>query len=162
LEDFSKVMNDYFGELTEILWKHEALIDKMTGDGIIAIFGAPVLQPDHADRAVACARDIDVFAEAFRQRSIAAGLNVGRTRIGLNSGVGLVGNFGGDRRFNYTAYGQVVVIAARLEAANKEFDTRILLSADTWTRAKSVSDARPVGEIQLKGVVQPIAAYTIG
>lgn len=162
LEDFSKVMNDYFGELTEILWKHEALIDKMTGDGIIAIFGAPVVQPDHADRALACARDIDAFAEAFRQRSVAAGLKVGRTRIGLNSGLGLVGNFGGDRRFNYTAYGQVVVIAARLEAANKDFDTRILFSADTWARARSVSDARPVGEIQLKGVPQPIAAYTIG
>ena len=161
LEDFSKVMNDYFGELTEILWKHEALIDKMTGDGIIAIFGAPISQPDHADRALACARDIDAFAEAFRQRSAAAGLKVGRTRLGLNSGLGLVGNFGGARRFNYTAYGQVVVIAARLEAANKAFNTRILFSADTWAQAKNASDARPVGEIQLKGVDQPIAAYTI-
>jgi class 3 adenylate cyclase/CHASE2 domain-containing sensor protein len=162
LGDFSKVMNDYFGAVTELLWKHEALIDKMTGDGIIAIFGAPIAQPDHAARALACARDIDAFAEGFRQRSRAAGLKVGRTRIGLNSGLGLVGNFGGDRRFNYTAYGQVVVIAARLEAANKEFDTRILFSADTWKRIDGVPDARPVGEIQLKGVVQPIAAYTIG
>ena len=155
-------MNDYFGALTEILWKHEALIDKMTGDGIIAIFGAPVAQPDHAARALACARDIDAFAEAFRERSVAAGLKVGRTRLGVNSGLGLVGNFGGDRRFNYTAYGQVVVIAARLEAANKEMGTRLLFSADTWAGAGSAPDARAVGEIQLKGVVQPIAAYTLG
>jgi len=161
-QDFAKVMNDYFGGLTEILWKHEALIDKMTGDGIIALFGAPVAQPDHAERALACARDIDAFAEAFRQRSQAAGLKVGRTRLGLNSGLGLVGNFGGDRRFNYTAYGQVVVIAARLEAANKDFDTRVLLSAETWSRVKSAPDARPVGEIRLKGVVQPVLAYAIG
>jgi class 3 adenylate cyclase len=162
VQDFSKVMNDYFGELTELLWKHEALIDKMTGDGIIALFGAPIAQPDHAERALACARDIDAFAEAFRQRSVAAGLKVGRTRIGLNSGLGLVGNFGGDRRFNYTAYGQVVVIAARLEAANKDFGTRILFSADTWSRLGNLPDARAVGEIKLKGVPQPIAAYTLG
>jgi class 3 adenylate cyclase len=160
-QDFAKVMNDYFGGLTELLWKHEALIDKMTGDGIIALFGAPLAQPDHAERALACARDIDAFAEASRERSVAAGLKMGRTRIGLNSGLGLVGNFGGDRRFNYTAYGQVVVIAARLEAANKEFGTRILFSADTWARLKTVPDAREVGEITLKGVAQPIAAYTL-
>jgi class 3 adenylate cyclase len=162
LEDFSKVMNDYFGALTEILWKHEALIDKMTGDGIIAIFGAPVAQPDHAERALACARDIDAFGEAFRERSIAAGLKVGRTRLGVNSGLGLVGNFGGDRRFNYTAYGQVVVIAARLEAANKELGTRVLFSADTRSRVGPALDARAMGEILLKGVPQPIAAYTLG
>jgi class 3 adenylate cyclase/CHASE2 domain-containing sensor protein len=161
LADFSKVMNDYLGELTEILWKHEALIDKMTGDGIVAIFGAPVEQPDHAQRALACARDIDAFAEAFRERSVKAGFKVRRTRIGLNSGLGLVGNFGGDRRFNYTAYGQVVVIAARLENANKEFDTRILFSAATRALLGDIPDARAVGEIKLKGVEQPIAAYTI-
>jgi class 3 adenylate cyclase/CHASE2 domain-containing sensor protein len=162
LEDFSKVMNDYFGALTEILWKHEALIDKMTGDGVIAIFGAPIAQPDHAARALACAREIDAFGEAFRERSVAAGLKVGRTRLGLSSGPGLVGNFGGDRRFNYTAYGQVVVIAARLEAANKELGTRVLFGADTWMRANRPSDARAVGEVQLKGVTQPVAAYTLG
>ena len=89
-------------------------------------------------------------------------MKVSRTRLGLNSGIGLVGNFGGDRRFNYTAYGQVVVIAARLEAANKEFDTRVLMSAETWSRVKSAPDARPVGEIRLKGVAQPVMAYTIG
>lgn len=161
LEDFSKVMNDYFGELTEILWKHEALIDKMTGDGIIAIFGAPIPQADHAERAIACAREIDAFAEAFRTRSQAAGLKVGRTRLGLNSGLGLVGNFGGTRRFNYTCYGQVVVIAARLEAANKEFGTRILFSVETWSRLKSAPDMRPVGVLNLKGVVQPVPAFTI-
>lgn len=162
LERFSEVMNTYFGELTEILWRHEALIDKMTGDGIIAIFGAPVAQPDHAARALACAREIDAFAEAFRQRSLAAGLKVGRTRMGLNSGLGLVGNFGGARRFNYTAYGQVVVIAARLEAANKEFGTTILFSAETLARIGSAPAASPVGEIQLKGVPRPVAAYTLG
>ena len=157
---FSVVINAYFDGLIDILWKHEALVDKMTGDGIIALFGAPVLQPDHADRALACARDIATYSRAYSAQMAAEGVKFGRTRVGLNSGVGLVGNFGGERRFNYTAYGQVVVIAARLEAANKEFDTTILFSQDTFDRAKVVDDVRPVGETRLKGVAQPIPAYT--
>jgi adenylate cyclase len=157
---FSVVINAYFDGLIDILWKHEALVDKMTGDGVIALFGAPVLQPDHADRALACARDIAAYSRAYSAQMAAEGVKFGRTRVGLNSGVGLVGNFGGERRFNYTAYGQVVVIAARLEAANKEFDTTTLFSQDTYDLAKVVDDVRPVGETRLKGVSQPVPAYT--
>ncbi len=157
---FSVVINAYFDGLIDILWKHEALVDKMTGDGVIALFGAPVLQPDHADRALACARDIATFSKAYSAQMAAEGVKFGRTRVGLNSGVGMVGNFGGQRRFNYTAYGQVVVIAARLEAANKEFDTTTLFSHDTFALAKVVDDVHSVGDTRLKGVAQPVPAYT--
>jgi class 3 adenylate cyclase len=160
LETFSAVINEYFDGVIDILWKHEAMIDKMTGDGIIAIFGAPVATPDHADRAIACAREIDLYALQIRKRMIERGIRFGYTRMGLSSGIGLVGNFGGERRFNYTAYGEVVVIAARLEAANKTFGTRILFSADTLRLAKKDVPIRPVGEIDLKGVPMPIPAYT--
>ena len=162
VETFAEVINGYFDGLIEILWKHEAMIDKMTGDGLIVIFGAPVAFADHADRALACVREIDVFAEGYRARMLQKHGIFGQTRMGLDSGVGLVGNFGGQRRFNYTAYGEVVVIAARLEAANKTFGTRILFSAETLRRAPSVGEVRAVGEIDLKGVPVPIAAYTVG
>jgi adenylate cyclase len=160
LETFEGVINEYFDGVIDILWKHEAMIDKMTGDGIIAIFGAPVPSTDHADRAIACAREIDLYALEIRKRMIARGINFGYTRMGLSSGIGLVGNFGGERRFNYTAYGEVVVIAARLEAANKTFGTRILFSADTLKLAKVTVPIEAVGEIDLKGVPVPIPAYT--
>ncbi|WP_165843843.1 adenylate/guanylate cyclase domain-containing protein [Phenylobacterium kunshanense] len=160
LETFEGVINEYFDGVIDILWKHEAMIDKMTGDGIIAIFGAPVPYTDHADRALACAREIDAFGLDIRERMIARGIKFGYTRMGLSSGIGLVGNFGGERRFNYTAYGEVVVIAARLEAANKTFGTRILFSADTLKLAKTEIPVEPVGEIDLKGVPVPIPAYT--
>jgi len=160
LDTFSEVINEYFDGVIDILWKHEAMIDKMTGDGIIAIFGAPVATADHADRAIACAREIDTYALAIRDRMIARGIKFGYTRMGLSSGIGLVGNFGGERRFNYTAYGEVVVIAARLEAANKTFGTRILFSGDTLKLAKKDVPIDPVGEIDLKGVPVPIPAYT--
>lgn len=160
LETFEGVINEYFDGIIDLLWKHEAMIDKMTGDGIIAIFGAPVPSEDHADRAIACAREIDTYALAIREKMIARGISFGHTRMGLSSGIGLVGNFGGERRFNYTAYGEVVVIAARLEAANKTFSTRILFSGDTLRLAKREVPIRPVGEIDLKGVPLPIPAYT--
>lgn len=160
LETFEGVINEYFDGVIDILWKHEAMIDKMTGDGIIAIFGAPVPSTDHADRAIACAREIDLYALDIRKKMIERGINFGYTRMGLSSGIGLVGNFGGERRFNYTAYGEVVVIAARLEAANKTFGTRILFSSDTLKLAKVTVPIEAVGEIDLKGVPVPIPAYT--
>jgi class 3 adenylate cyclase/CHASE2 domain-containing sensor protein len=163
LETFSTVINGYFEGLIEIFWEHEAVIDKMTGDGLIALFGAPIAIADHAARAVACVRDIDVFAQAYRQRMIEAyGVSFGRTRMGLGTGLGLVGNFGGKRRFNYTAYGPAVVVAARLEAANKTFGTRILLSEETRRQAGDLSDARSVGRIRLKGLAEPVEAFTLG
>jgi class 3 adenylate cyclase len=161
LDTFQHVINGYLDGILEILWNHGAMIDKMTGDGVIVLFGAPVAYPDHADRALACAREIDAFAEEYRARMIAEHGVFGATRMGLDSGTGLVGNFGGERRFNYTAYGEVVVIAARLEAANKTFGTRILLSNETLRRATATEGARPVGEIELKGVPVPVAAYTL-
>jgi class 3 adenylate cyclase len=161
LETFQGVINGYLDGILEILWNHGAMIDKMTGDGVIVFFGAPVAFPDHADRALACAREIDVFAEEYRHKMIAEHGVFGHTRMGLDSGIGLVGNFGGERRFNYTAYGEVVVIAARLEAANKTFGTRILFSAETLRRAPGAGETRAVGEIELKGVPIPVEAYTL-
>lgn len=161
LDTFQHVINGYLDGILEILWNHGAMIDKMTGDGVIVMFGAPVTYPDHADRALACAREIDAFAEGYRKRMLAEHGAFGATRMGLDSGIGLVGNFGGERRFNYTAYGEVVVIAARLEAANKTFGTRILFSAQTRRLATGTEGQRAVGEIELKGVPMPVEAYTL-
>ena len=161
LDTFQVVINGYLDGILEILWAHGAMIDKMTGDGVIVMFGAPVTYADHADRALACAREIDSFAEEYRRQMLEKHGVFGHTRMGLDSGIGLVGNFGGERRFNYTAYGEVVVIAARLEAANKTFGTRILFSAETMRLASATEGARAVGEIELKGVPIPVEAYTL-
>ena len=161
LEQFQEVINGYLDGILEILWRHGAMIDKMTGDGVIVMFGAPVPFEDHADRALAAAREVDAFAEVYRAQMVEKLGFFGATRMGLDSGVGLVGNFGGERRFNYTAYGEVVVIAARLEATNKAFSTRILFSNETRRRASKTEGVVFVGEVDLKGVPQPIPAYTL-
>lgn len=161
IREFEMIINGYFDGLYDVLWKHEAMLDKLTGDGLIAMFGAPIEHKDHADRAIACARDMETYTETYRgDVEKRFGIKMGRTRIGLHSGEGLVGNFGGEKRFNYTAYGQVVVIAARLEAANKEAGTGIMFSDATLKLAQNPGPVREVGSIQLKGVPQPILTYT--
>jgi adenylate cyclase len=109
--------------LTEIVFEHGGTLVKIVGDGVNVLFGAPTDQADHAERAVACALARDDSMEAFRAQWLDEA-----TRIGIHSGPALVGNFGGGRFFDYTAYGDTINIAARLEAANKQLGTRICVS----------------------------------
>jgi adenylate cyclase len=145
----AEAFNDYFDALIDVVIAHGGAVDKIVGDGLFAMFGAPVRQGDHAARAVRCALAIDVVGQAFRKQR--ADIGFGRTRIGVSSGRALVGSFGGARRINYTAYGPVVNLADRLQAANKVIGTRILISAATLTLAGEVA-ARPVGALALRGM----------
>jgi adenylate cyclase len=122
------------------------------------LFGAPGEQPDHATRAVACALDLDKYAQDFRGRWQKKGIPLGVTRIGVHAGSAIVGNFGGDKFFDYTAYGDTINIAARLEAANKQLGTRICVSA---TLAEKVDGfrGRPVGDLVLRGKTEALRAF---
>lgn len=161
-DQFSDIINAYFDGVIDVLWQHEAMLDKLTGDGLIALFGAPIDQDDHAKRAIACAREIDQFSRNYAETvKSEQNIHFGKTRIGLHSGPALVGNFGGKRRFNYTAYGETVVIAARLEAANKVFGTHIMASSETIAMAAPVDGARSVGAVELKGVATVVEAYVL-
>ena len=122
------------------------------------LFGAPTDQPDHAERAVACALALDAYAEEFRARWRDKGVAVGVTRIGINSGPALVGNFGGGRFFDYTAYGDTINIAARLEAANKQLGTRICVSDSVVERIAGFR-GRPVGNVLLRGRSEALPAH---
>ncbi|HYZ31036.1 MAG TPA: adenylate/guanylate cyclase domain-containing protein, partial [Crenalkalicoccus sp.] len=128
------------------------------GDGLHLLFGAPGDQPDHAERAVACALALDAFCEAFRAERRAAGIALGVTRIGLHSGPALVGDFGGGRYFDYAAHGDTINTAARLEAANKVLGTRICVSAAVAARMSGFP-GRPVGDLLLRGRSEPLRAY---
>ncbi len=130
----------------------------MVGDAIHAIFGAPQPQPDHARRAVQCALDMDAFATEFVKKKRAEGIALGPTRIGINSGAAMVGNFGGDTLFDYTAHGEAINIAARLEAANKVLGTRICVSGETVSRIRDFH-GRPVGALMLKGKSDPVEVF---
>jgi len=157
-EALGKLLNEYVGGMTEIVFAHEGTVAKIIGDAIQVLFNAPGDQPDYATRAVACAHELDAWAQEFRARQHATGITFGATRIGIHAGPALVGNFGGNRYFDYTAYGDSINIAARLEAANKHLGTRICVSASVAEAAENFQ-GRPVGELMLRGRSEPLRAF---
>jgi len=152
------LLNEYLTGMTEIVFAHDGTVAKIVGDALHVLCGAPGEQPDHAARAVACALALDEYAQAFRARCHKKGIALGVTRIGVHAGPAIVGNFGGGRFFDYTAYGDTINVAARLEAANKQLGTRICASA---TLANKVDDfhGRPVGDLMLRGKTEPLRAF---
>src|SRR5947207_2511166 len=128
-EVLGALLNEYVGGMTDVVFAHEGTVAKIIGDAIQVLFNAPGDQPDYAQRAIACAHDLDIWAQAFRERWKEKGVNFGTTRIGVHAGPALVGNFGGRRFFDYTAYGDTINTAASLEAADKHLGTRICVSA---------------------------------
>jgi class 3 adenylate cyclase len=157
-EVLGELLNEYVGGMTDVVFAHQGTVAKIIGDAIQVLFNAPEDQPDYAARAVACAHDLDSWAEDFRKRWKVKAVNFGLTRIGVHAGPALVGNFGGGRFFDYTAYGDTINTAARLEAANKFLGTRICVSA---TIAGGVPEfqGRPIGDLMLRGRSEPLRAF---
>lgn len=150
-------LNRYLDGVCAIVLDRGGTIDKIVGDAVHVMFNAPVDQPDHAERAVLCALAIDDFAQEFVRdaaRRASGGPAFGVTRIGVNTGRAVVGNFGGQRRFDYTAHGDAINTAARLEAANKRLGTRICVSRATVDAIGGGAMGlrfRPIGGLGLKG-----------
>ena len=152
------LLNEYVGGMTDIVFAHDGTVAKIVGDALHVLFGAPGDQSDHAARAVDCALALDEYAEAFRERSNNKGVALGVTRIGVHAGPAIVGNFGGGRFFDYTAYGDTINVAARLEAANKQLGTRICVSATLADKVEGFC-GRPIGDLVLRGKTEALRAY---
>jgi len=156
----SPLLNDYLGEMTDAVFTHGGTVVKIVGDALHVLFGAPADQQDHASRAIACALELDARSRSFVQRWEKNGVVLGATRLGLNAGPAIVGNFGGGRYFDYTAYGDTVNIAARLEAANKQLGTRICVGESVAARATGFT-GRPVGDLLLRGRSEALRAFEL-
>jgi class 3 adenylate cyclase/CHASE2 domain-containing sensor protein len=158
-----RLLNRYLDGMCSIVLKHGGTIDKIVGDAVVAFFGAPLPQEDQQMRAVSCAMEMDRFSDQFRNDAEAHRAKLGKTRIGIHSGEATIGNFGGDALFDYTAHGDAVNTAARLEGVNKYFGTRICVSEHTARGCPGIR-FRPIGNVLLKGksapvgVVEPISA----
>ena len=152
------LLNEYLTGMTDIVFSHDGTVAKIVGDALHVLFGAPGEQPDHSARAVACALDLDEYAVSFQQLCRKKGTTLGITRIGVHAGPAIVGNFGGGRFFDYTAYGDTVNVAARLEAANKYFGTHVCVSS---VLAEKVNDfcGRPIGDLMLRGKSEAMRAF---
>jgi adenylate cyclase len=151
-------LNAYLDGLCRIAMEHGGTVDKIVGDAVHVMFNAPLDQPDHAERAVRCALAIDTFARGFEAEQKTRGVHFGATRIGVNTGVAVVGNFGGARRFDYTAHGDAINTAARLESANKALGTRLCIARATVDKARAMAFL-PIGTLMLKGKAQGVEVF---
>ncbi len=157
-QDLATVLNAYLDGASRAVLAAGGTIDQFVGDAVVAFFGAPVALPDHAHRALDAARAIDAFGESFR----IAHPGFGRTRVGVHTGMAVVGNFGGEGRFDYTAMGDTVNVAARLEGANKHLGTRVLASGLALEAAGAgAAVVRPVADVVLKGRTEALAVFEL-
>ncbi|MEY9164642.1 adenylate cyclase [Sinorhizobium fredii] len=156
-EEVASLLNEYLDRICDQFIEHGATIDKIVGDAVVGFFGAPAEQHDQADRAVALTLAIEGLGQKLHDDTAKRGLALGGTRIGVHAGPAIVGNFGGVRFFNYTAVGDTVNIAARLERANKLVGTKNCISLAVSKRTTGFL-LRPIGVLYLKGKTEGVSA----
>jgi adenylate cyclase len=159
--EVSKMLNEYLTPMTDLVFHHEGTLDKYMGDAIMAFWGAPIDQQDHALRACKTAIEMLQKLDVLRAGWKAQGkpdIDIG---IGLNSGPISVGNMGSTRLFNYTVIGDDVNLASRLEGTNKTYGTRIILGEKTYLLVKGQVVARELGGVQVKGKLKPVTIYEL-
>lgn len=157
-EQLSTLLNRYLDLMSETVLSHGGTIDKFVGDAVVAFWGAPISRPDDADRAAKAAVAMFEAGEQFAREGGADIPPLGRTRVGLHRGEAVVGNFGGEGRIQYTALGDGMNTAARLESANKQLKTTSLVSGEA-KRETSLDFFRPMGRIVLSGRSTPVEVW---
>ena len=157
-EEVTYIMNRALTEQQEAVQKHEGMVDKYIGDAMMAIFNAPLDQPDHETRAIRCALDIVKNMEELNKELSYMKLPSIAIGIGINSGEAVIGNMGSDSRFDYTAIGDAVNTAARLESATKEVGVDLLIGKNTAQFTKFKLEL--VTTINVKGKADALSVYT--
>jgi adenylate cyclase len=157
-EELVTTLDQYFEGVAGIVIEHGGMVDKIVGDGMHALFNAPLDLEDHPRRAVQCAIAISAWSEGFRRRSPAETIGLRRTRIGIETGPAVVGDVGIQSKLDYTAHGDAVNMAARLEACNKELGTAICVGPGTAARC-GAGVLRPLGWLKVRGREEPIAVF---
>ena len=154
-------LNEYFSKMVEVVFRHHGTVDKFVGDMVMALFGAPVDDADHAEHAVAAAvdmvRELGELNRKWRTDGKAQ-LDIG---IGVNSGEMIAGNIGSSSIMSYTVIGDNVNLGSRLESLNKEYRTRIIISAATRDRIRGAYSLRPLGEVIVKGKTRAVAIFEV-
>ncbi len=157
-ERTANLLNAYLDGMSDIVLDHGGTIDKFVGDAVVSFWGAPIARPDDADRAIAALLAMNDFTQNFTLKDSDDGAMLGRTRVGLHYGEAVVGNFGGEGRLTYTALGDAMNCASRLEGANKYLKTVALVSEEALDQ--STSDLfRPMGRIAVSGRSTPLVVW---
>jgi adenylate cyclase len=160
-EMVAKLLNRYLDLLSQVVLDHGGVIDKFVGDAVVAFWGAPISRPDDGERAARAGYAIWQAGEAFRREVAAMDPDlpkIGKTRVGLHYGEAVIGNFGGATRIQYTALGDSMNTAARLEAANKALDSAVMASRE-FAEGSGLDWWRPMGRVQLRGRARAVDLF---
>jgi adenylate cyclase len=161
-QELARLLNAYLTEMTRIIFRHQGTLDKYIGDAVMAIWGAPFTEPKHGERCCMAALSMLSRLSELQQGWVSEGLPAMEIGIGINTGIASVGNMGSSLRYGYTAMGDTVNLASRLEGLNKEYGTSILISEST--RADVTDDKivlREIDFIRVKGKNQPVTIFEI-
>ena len=160
-EEIVQMLNEYFTKMVELVFLHKGTLDKFVGDMVMALFGAPLDDPLHADHAVEAALEMIEELRKLNVKWEAEGrppLDIG---IGINTGPMIAGNIGSDRIMSYTVIGDAVNLGSRLESLNKQYGTRIIISDGTRRRLTGAYVFRPLGDVVVKGKTQGVAIFEV-
>lgn len=154
-------LNDYLNAMTEVVFKYQGYLDKYEGDAIMAVFGVPLQQSDHGERACRAALEMQQILTGLRAKWQAEGKPEFHARIGINSGPMIAGNIGSQNRYDYTVIGDSVNLASRLEGANKAYGTSIMISEQTRDLLGESFIVRELDLLRVKGKNKPVRVFEL-
>ena len=156
-----QLLNDYLTDMCDIILGAEGTVDKFEGDSIMAFWGAPTMQADHAKRACFAAIEMNDRVVELRARALQKGVTPLVVRMGMNTGTMVVGNMGSKQRMNYTIMGDAVNLASRLEGANKAYGSGMMISESTYRSCEADIDVRELDRITVVGKSEPVTVYQL-
>ena len=161
-EEVVSLLNEYLGAMTNIVFEYEGTLDKFIGDAIMALWGAPVGQPDHAERACRCAVAMIEKLKELQKKWTDEGKYVIDIGIGINTGGMVVGNMGAEgKKMDYTVIGDNVNLGARLESLTRQYNSHIIISEYTFAKVKDIVEVTELGTVTVKGKQQPVMIYNL-
>ncbi len=160
-EEVSLILNEYFSELEPIITKYNGVINKFIGDAVMAIFGEPVQDINHASNAVKCAYEMLKKVEWLRNKWLNEGKPKIEIGIGINTGEAFVGNIGSEKRLEYTVIGDTVNLASRIESYNKVYKTNFLISSSTYSYVSEITDVIKIADVQIRGKAKKMDIYEV-
>ncbi len=160
-DELVSLLNEYLGEMTDVLFRRWGTLDKYIGDAIMGFWGSPYPQPDHASRACGCALDMQARLQELNRKWESEGRKQLTIGIGVNTGVVNVGNMGSERRRAWTVMGDPVNLASRLEGLTKEYRTGIIINETTYAQVSKEYVCRELDYTRVKGKLQPVSIYEL-
>lgn len=160
-EEVSLILNEYFAAVEPIITKYNGVINKFIGDAVMAIFGEPVQDKNHAQNAVKCANEMLKKVVELQKKWLEEGKPKIEIGVGINTGDAFVGNIGSETRLEYTVIGDVVNLASRIESYNKIYKTHFLISSTTYEKVRNIADVIKISEVTIRGKSKKLDIYEV-